>query len=529
MKKNLLFFAIFFCCQLHAQLTNQWYISPENTISRMGTPRIDGAKPNDFVTASGWINKDNKGLIEFTHIKRSSLIMKHFTWNNLAVDKIVEAKDGSAFIITHNAVAKINDSGNIVWCKDYKNSKIDFSQPFTTDAVQNKDTIIIGGVIDETPKSALQDITLLKINRKSGQFIQQLQLQIPDSIDYLKAMKLTSDGGLIILGEQSDFHPNLLLIKLDKNSNFVWAKKIVLPLEGLLPYNVIQTKDGGYAVCGIYMNQDGFKNALLLKFDNTGSLLWSKIITQDLTHITHTSLYESSDSSIICCGKINFVQTNTERGLLVKYSKSGELLWAEMSNGYESSAADPRMISTGTNTFATICNAKPQELLKDVDQLATGSSNNGLCNYSPIELSTTDISFSPIDFSLNITDISSDTKTKNDSITEVAWPHFSQVLCNGSSFNKFPKTTQQSNIFTASIAPNVITGNSFTLSINSNKRGNATVIVKQANGAIAFSNQFFTDAGVSNKTFTLNDQGKGFYYVQIIINDQQKQLKFFRN
>src|SRR6188768_2348592 len=87
----------------------------------------------------------------------------------------------------------------------------------------------------------------------------------------------TSDGGFALCGYKSaGFATDAYYMKLDANGNIEWENTYGGSLADR-GQEIIQTADGGYAMCG-YTNLGGAQgfNSFLLKLDAIGGQTWNK-------------------------------------------------------------------------------------------------------------------------------------------------------------------------------------------------------------------------------------------------------------
>jgi pimeloyl-ACP methyl ester carboxylesterase len=94
------------------------------------------------------------------------------------------------------------------------------------------------------------------------------------------SMIKTSDGGFALAGYTSattNFHYDFWLVKTDAVGNQLWSKTYG-GLQYDVAYSVVQTSDGGYAVAGVTnaYSGSGAEDALLVKTDSSGNMMWSK-------------------------------------------------------------------------------------------------------------------------------------------------------------------------------------------------------------------------------------------------------------
>ncbi len=135
---------------------------------------------------------------------------------------------------------------------------------------------------------------------------------------------LTNDGGYIISGSTSsfgDFNVNTWIIKTDSNGNEMW-NIIHGGYTNEKGTSIQQTSDGGLIVVGqIFF---GNKNVLLLKTDKFGEQVWWKSIGGDYDQIAH-SVCEDNDG-----GFLVFAQDQLAGAWLFKTDDTGEIVWERM-------------------------------------------------------------------------------------------------------------------------------------------------------------------------------------------------------
>ena len=96
--------------------------------------------------------------------------------------------------------------------------------------------------------------------------------------DGIQSIRQTKDEGYIFTGfsrPQGAGSDKIWLVKTDVNGNVLWEKR----LGSSIPESsqvVLQTKDGGCIITGYIDSYNGMGNALLIKTDANGNILWSK-------------------------------------------------------------------------------------------------------------------------------------------------------------------------------------------------------------------------------------------------------------
>jgi hypothetical protein len=105
------------------------------------------------------------------------------------------------------------------------------------------------------------------------------------------------------------FEGEMLLLRFDKTGDTVWTKKLksVSPVYTFTGFSVKPTNDNGLIICGVIEDAiSSFDNAILLKTDSNGNLLWNKIFSDTLIAFA---------SDAVTC-----VNTTSDNGFIIGYS-----------------------------------------------------------------------------------------------------------------------------------------------------------------------------------------------------------------
>jgi len=137
--------------------------------------------------------------------------------------------------------------------------------------------------------------------------------------------KKTSDGGYILGGFTTSYGDpagDAWLVKVDAAGNLQWSKKYGdgNPYGDRL-FDLVQTADGGYAFCGDHQFTPGVVDAMVVRTDATGNLLWSKAfatggsdesfgICEDRDSLVVTAIYQSATNYDIVLMKIEETSGN---------------------------------------------------------------------------------------------------------------------------------------------------------------------------------------------------------------------------
>jgi len=106
------------------------------------------------------------------------------------------------------------------------------------------------------------------------------------------------------------------------------------------PLETILTSDEGAVTVGSNFNDDtASDDALILKYDNTGSVIWARTVGGDEVDIFR-SVGEAPDGGYVCAGYSASYGSGEVQVLLVKFSSSGAVQWARTAGGGMTDAAD---------------------------------------------------------------------------------------------------------------------------------------------------------------------------------------------
>ena len=150
---------------------------------------------------------------------------------------------------------------------------------------------------------------------------------------------------------KGEFAHEAIIIKYDNDGNILW-KNAWGGDEMDYFYDVIQQKSGEFVVVGNSTSSDieglpnmygGGGDAIIIKYDKNGNLLWQKSWGGKLISARFRSITSSLDDGIVVVGSSEFseIEGMTNKGMydaiIVKYDKDGNILWQKNwgGNGYD--------------------------------------------------------------------------------------------------------------------------------------------------------------------------------------------------
>lgn len=151
--------------------------------------------------------------------------------------------------------------------------------------------------------------------------------------DWGYSVKQTFDKGYIVAASSNSFGNggyNAVLYKRDSLGSHQWTKRYG-GQDWDFAYDVVQTYDSGFVFCGeTYNNTNGFSDVYVVKTNNLGDTLWTKVVGGSLVD-KGNSIIETSDSNIVIAGVRTTITDSTDIYLL-KFTDNGVLIWDSIYN-----------------------------------------------------------------------------------------------------------------------------------------------------------------------------------------------------
>jgi len=139
---------------------------------------------------------------------------------------------------------------------------------------------------------------------------------------------VTPDSGAVLLCNVGQFNAySIVVLRVDKNGNTLWRKIINQSSGDNGGFGIANTTDGGFIITG-YTNRYGsetpgssYRDVYLLKLDGSGNLLWTKTYGNKSAYDEGTSVIQTSDGGYAVCGR--FIDQGTFYAFLLKTDPTG--------------------------------------------------------------------------------------------------------------------------------------------------------------------------------------------------------------
>lgn len=285
-------------------------------------------------------------------------------------------------------LVKAYKNGTQQWAEPYGDSSYDCAKSVTLSydehGVHNGYTIAA---------ETYSTINVIQTNLTGG-----IEWEVPfdreSGIESCESIIHTSDGYSVIAGKTNSVGQgsyDILLLKYDSSGNIIWEDGILWGQSGLdNAREVIETSDGGYLVAGETNSYGNGLQILLMKFTSDGIEDWSQPILWGGpgTEEGH-SVIEVSDGYIVT-GFTNSYGQGGYDVCVIKYSKTGELLWEEIhGSAGDDYAKSIQELSSRKYIIAGYTNSYGQGgydlYLLTVEDTELQGSVNAAFEYTPIE------------------------------------------------------------------------------------------------------------------------------------------------
>jgi len=181
----------------------------------------------------------------------------------------------------------------------------------------------------------LSGFQLFKVKAGENQWIKTFG---GDQDDGLNSVLQTPDGGYIAAGYTKSSgagNYDALLIKLDSQGNIIWSKTFGGD-QSILLKSVLQTSDGYYILGGnIVYSDSNTADFLLIKLDSQGNIIWSKTFGGDQKDVLF-SVLQTPDGGYIAAGYTKSFGAGNYDFLLIKLDSQGNIIWSKTFGGDQS-------------------------------------------------------------------------------------------------------------------------------------------------------------------------------------------------
>lgn len=137
----------------------------------------------------------------------------------------------------------------------------------------------------------------------------------------------TSDGGFILCGMFGGFGTDTLtLVRTDAAGEALWTRGYRGALGRDIGYSVLQTSDGGFAVCGFMENGDEAEDVFVVRTDAEGDTLWTSAVDLGGSEAGWCIRGTDDEGFIVVANSFTFADPDGEIHL-IRFNADGDTLW----------------------------------------------------------------------------------------------------------------------------------------------------------------------------------------------------------
>ncbi len=221
---------------------------------------------------------------------------------------------------------KIDAKGDVLWKQSYGHDGLEQAE----DIIGTKDggTYLCGYTVTATATGV--DMYVVRVDAK-GELLWEKNYGEAEA-DYCKAIALTEDGGLVILGstlmaDYKTFEINLL--RIDAEGEPVWQKIIKGDGAKSTHANAIATAKNGNVYIGgsVDVQGQGKTDMYLARMDLNGKILWENTYSSEAVDSLETILVDPN-GELFLAGRVS-AEDGGENMVLMKVNANGKLLWSQ--------------------------------------------------------------------------------------------------------------------------------------------------------------------------------------------------------
>ncbi|MCL4551586.1 MAG: peptidoglycan DD-metalloendopeptidase family protein [Bacteroidetes bacterium] len=231
------------------------------------------------------------------------------------------------FGTTNVLLQKYDNSGNLLWTTTWGGSVGDAASSVATD--KNNNIYIVGST--SSFGSGWYDVLILKFD-SNGSLIWS-KTWGGSSYDAGYGISIDSNDNLIISAESYSFGTSAVLLKFDNNGNYLWGKSWKSTVSYDAAYSLTIDLSGNIILTGIswdYSYSPNVNKISIIKYDKNGNLLWcrnwggSGVDEAWGSHVIKTD----NSGNIYIAGRTQFGSGGAD-ALLLKLDANGELIWSK--------------------------------------------------------------------------------------------------------------------------------------------------------------------------------------------------------
>ncbi len=176
----------------------------------------------------------------------------------------------------------------------------------------------------------------------------------------------TADSGFAWIGYTTSFGSGIVdvyLVRTDSSGNLLWSKCYGLSTSETA-FNIIETSDGGFLISGMRQLTPSNYDALVIKTDSLGNMLWNKQYGGTGGNEWADCAMEVPTGGYLICGRTGSFGNGGEDILLIRTDANGDTLWTRAYGDFANDYAYS-IIATGDGGYLICGGGVPPSTVRD--------------------------------------------------------------------------------------------------------------------------------------------------------------------
>ena len=257
---------------------------------------------------------------------------------------LVEDTDGSIYVIgksfssdldfvntlndPHAIIVKYSADGTYEWTATYNDGGRQIN--YNDIIISNNNLVIVGNKVNNGSRTGFIRV----VNKSDGTEQKMIYLQNTDYNTNAKSIIKTDDGSYVVIGNSINKTTSKefpFIVKINENGNRIWAYELSQSTtsnrEGSFN-SVVELSDGTLIVGGFVKKLDK-TNPILMKFNNSGNLIWENIESNDYAEVCKSVLVNKNNEMIATFEKTPNENVSLSKNLEVnikRYDLEGDFI-----------------------------------------------------------------------------------------------------------------------------------------------------------------------------------------------------------
>lgn len=307
---------------------------------------------DDFNTDIGVLKYSSSGVLQWSDIWDGDAL--HDLASDLILDStgdlyVVGSTSNATYIYTDFITLKYNSSGVLQWESFYDYANLADGALFVDFKSSN---LLVGGLSNSTSTSS--DAANLEIDKSTGSIISTTRTAIPGlTMVFPKAITTDDDMNIYITGfADNSGDIDIQTFKMDQDLNLLWIESY----DGGdydNPTAISVDDNGNVIVVGSQQRASGASECLTIKYDDSGTLLWTQVYRADgaTTLSNGTDVCTAPNGDIFVTGTV-FESTGNYFNTIY-YDTDGNIKHVMKHKDVPGIYSNPRILLSGNDIFVT--------------------------------------------------------------------------------------------------------------------------------------------------------------------------------